>query len=70
MWCTIINMGLMIFWVLIIPPCRGLLHRVHGGLFKLPPEQLDQAMYKFLGQFKMLVIVFNLVPYIALLIVG
>ncbi|MGR3716462.1 MAG: DUF6868 family protein [Thermohalobaculum sp.] len=36
----------------------------------MPRESFDVGIYAFLGVFKIVVIVFDMVPYLALLIVG
>jgi hypothetical protein len=39
-------------------------------LFPMPRETFNVIIYSFLGLFKVLFLVFNVVPYLALLIVG
>ena len=69
-WCTLINFGLigissaMIFW------CRGFITRFHGKQFGMEEADLRKAYFKYLANFKLMIIVFNLVPYLALRIMG
>jgi hypothetical protein len=70
MWCTIINGGMLILSSLFCLCAQGWVYRVHSSLFAMSRETFNVAMYGFLGFFKIVVIVFNVVPYIALLIVG
>ncbi|MCK5801251.1 MAG: hypothetical protein KAI66_00395 [Lentisphaeria bacterium] len=70
MWCTIINVGLMTLAFLICTLGGDWVYRVHSRFIPIKREAFDIAVYSFLGVFKILVFVFNLVPYIALVIVG
>jgi hypothetical protein len=70
MWCTVINFGLLIVWFVGFLVARDWIHRLHGKWFKLSEESFDVIQYAGMGIFKLLIFVFNLVPYIALLIVG
>ena len=69
-WCTLINLGVLVFWALYLMLARDWLYRVHGKWFKLSIEQFDALHYGGLGLFKIGWILFNLVPYLALRIVG
>ena len=68
-WMTVINFGILLFCPLLLPLCRGSIYKLHGAWFKIPEEKIDIALYKMLGTYKIIVIVFNLVPYIALKII-
>lgn len=70
MWCTIIDGALLICWSMIGVFAPDWVYRVQSRWFPLPRERFDVVFYGFLGAFKIVFIVFNLVPYLALLIVG
>ena len=70
MWCTIINGGLLIVSSLICAAAGGLIYQVHSAFFPMSREAFNVAIYSFLGVYKMIFIALNLVPYLALLIVG
>ena len=70
MWCTIINVALLIFSFLICAFARDLVHRAHSRLFPMSREAFNVVIYSLLGLYKVLVITFNLIPYLALTIVG
>ena len=70
MWCTIINLGLMVYWMLFCVLAPDLVYRVQSKFFPLPRETFNAIIYSFLGLFKIFFIIFNLVPYLALLIIG
>jgi len=69
MWCTIINSGLLMFWALIYMAAPDLVYRTQSKFFPISREKFEVIFYSLLGFFKMLVIVFNLVPWLALLII-
>ena len=69
MWCTIINSGLLMFWALIYMAAPDLVYRIQSKFFPISREKFEVIFYSLLGFFKMLVIVFNLVPWLALLII-
>jgi len=68
-WCTLINFSLLIWWFLFLVMAHDWTHRLHAKWFRLSPEQFDTLHYSLMGVFKMGVIIFNLVPYLALRIV-
>ena len=70
MWCTIVNAALLVWSFLVCAYARDWIYRMHSKWFPMPSETFNVAIYSFIGLYKVLVIVFNAVPYIALLIVG
>jgi hypothetical protein len=70
MWCTIINFGLLILFTIMIIPAEDLVYRIHSKWFSFSRETFNVVIYSFLGLYKIAILVFNLVPWIALLIVG
>ena len=70
MWCTILNLIVLIFSSAVCVFGRDLLYPIHNKLFNIPRETINTMCYSFIALYKMLFIVFNLVPYIALLIIG
>jgi hypothetical protein len=70
MWCTIIDAGLLILSFLVCACAGGLVYKVHSKWYPMPRETFNVAIYSLLGVFKVLFIVLNVVPYVALLIVA
>lgn len=70
MWCTIINGALLLLWISIFALDRDLVYRTQTRWFPITQETFVVVFYSFLGVFKIFFLVFNLVPYVALLIVG
>lgn len=70
MWCTIINGLLLVISALFCLCGADWVYRMHSKWFPISRNAFNVAMYGFLGFFKILVLIFNLVPYLALLILG
>ena len=69
-WCSVINIGLLIFSSILIIAIRGTASRLHSKMFNLDESFVSQAYFQYLAQYKIAIIVFNIVPYFALRIVG
>ena len=69
-WCSVINIGLLMFSSILLVSIRGVALRIHGKMFTLDEKYLSQAYFQYLAQYKIAIIVFNVVPYFALRIVG
>jgi len=67
-WCTVINMTFLILASLFLGPMRGLVIAVHGKFMPLSTEDLLRAYFDYLSHYKIAVVVFNLVPYVALVV--
>ncbi len=70
MWCTIFNAGVLLYAFLIFTFAGDWLYRMHGKWFPMPRETFNVVLYSFIGFYKVLITVFNLVPYLALLLMG
>ena len=70
LWCTVINFGLLLCGSLLFRLAHDWIHRLAGRWFRLSAEQFDAINYAGMVLFKTGVILFNLVPYVALRIVG
>ena len=70
MWCTIIDGALLVLSSMICVFANDWIYRIHSRWFPMPREAFNVAIYSFIGLFKIFVLVFNAVPYVALLIVG
>ena len=65
-WCTLINMGMLMFASLMLVSMRGTISKIHGNMFGLEEADLSRAYFQYLAQYKILLFVFNLMPYLAL----
>lgn len=69
MWCTIINVGLLGLSCLVCAYLSDFSYQMNHRMFSISRETFNIAFCTFIGLLKIFVIVFNLVPYIALLII-
>ena len=70
MWCTILNGGLLVLWSVACIFVPDLVYRTQRRWFPIPRETFNVLVYSFLGLLKIVFLVFNVVPYVALLIIG
>ncbi|TWT79242.1 hypothetical protein CA13_06400 [Planctomycetes bacterium CA13] len=70
MWCTILNGSLLVFWIGACVIAPDAVYRTQHKFFPISKDVFTIAIYCFLGLFKLMFLVFNLVPYIALLMIG
>lgn len=70
MWCTIINGVLLVFWTAMCILAADVLYRMHSKWFSISRETFNVVIYSFLTLAELVFLVFNVVPYVALLIVG
>lgn len=64
--CLAINYGILIIWFLAILLVRDKLYRLHARWFFLSHADFDRIHYAGLALYKILVLVFNLAPWLAL----
>jgi len=44
-WCTLINIGIMIFWALMFFGARGWIYRFHSRMFPMSEERFNSIHY-------------------------
>ncbi len=69
-WCSVINMGLLLWWAILLLLAHDWTYRLHSKWFEIPVEKFDAIHYAGMVIFKLGVFMFNLVPYFALRIIG
>lgn len=69
-WCSVINMGLLLWWWLFLMLAHDFVYRFHGKWFNLTVEKFDAIHYKGMMFYKLCIFLLNIVPYLALRIVG
>jgi hypothetical protein len=70
LWCTVISYGILLVWFLVFALARDWMQRFHGRWFPWSGDQFDALHYAGMSVFKIGVLLFNLVPFVALCIVG
>jgi len=68
-WSTLINFTFLLITTLAIMFFREPVIKIHAELFNLNKEDLGRAYFNYIAIYKILIIVFNFVPYIALKII-
>lgn len=69
-WCSVINIGILLWWFFAITVLHDLVYRFHSKFLKLSVERFDEIHYTGAMFFKLAVFFFNIVPYFALRIIG
>ena len=69
-WCTVINLGFFAFGAIKLTVMRKPIAGIHAKMFGLSEESLSLVYLQYLAQYKTVILVFNLVPYIALRIIA
>jgi len=69
-WCSVINMGLLLWWAILLLLAHDWTYRLHSKWFEIPVEKFDAIHYAGMVIFKLGVFMFNLVPYFSLRIIG
>ncbi|MBC8283005.1 MAG: hypothetical protein H8E32_04270 [Nitrospinae bacterium] len=68
-WCSLFNVGLLLIWILWIIFAHDWLYKFHGQWFKLSVEKFDAIHYTGIAFYKVSILFFNIVPYLALRII-
>jgi len=66
LWCLTFNYGILLLWVALLAVARDSFYRLNSRLFGVSRQVFDAANYGGIVGFKLLIIFFNLVPYVAL----
>ncbi len=70
LWCTVINYGMILVWFLFFMLAHNRMYSLHSRWFRLNAEQFDAIHYTGMAIYKIGILLFNLIPYVALCIVG
>jgi hypothetical protein len=72
MWCTIINVSLLLFSFLMVAFgfSSDFVYKIHSKWFPMPRDTFNTVLYLLIGIYKIFVFVFNIVPWIALIIIN
>ena len=70
LWCSVINTGMLLLWTLFLGVFPNWIYSTQRAFFPMEKEQFRIVFYCLIGFFKVMVIVFNWVPYFALRIMA
>lgn len=65
-WCTLTNIILYLWWVLTFIYAHDWMFRFHSRWFNLTQDRFDSIHYAGIAFYKILIIFFNLIPYVVL----
>ena len=69
-WASILNIGMLIFASIALVTMKSTITSMHSKTFAIPEQELALIYFKYLANYKMLSLIFNVAPYIALKIIG
>jgi len=67
-WMTLISVSVFFLSTILVIMLKNVIGKIHGKLFSINEENVTLMAYGYLGLFKVLIIIFILVPYVALLL--
>lgn len=65
-WMTVLNFLVLALSGLMIVAFQDRIASIHGRMFQMEPAEVRKAYFKYLANYKILTIIFCLVPWIAL----
>jgi Family of unknown function (DUF6868) len=65
-WCSVVNISLLLVAAVALILARDPISRIHAKLFGISQKDLSLVYFEYLGHYKVAILVFNLVPYLAL----
>jgi hypothetical protein len=69
-WCSVINIGVLLVSTLALIAIRGPVSSIHSKLFGVSQSDLAPLYMQYLGNYKIAIIILNIVPYLALKIMA
>jgi hypothetical protein len=68
LWCAVINYGILVIWFVVFVLAHGWMYELHSRWFRISIEQFDSIHYAGMAIYKVGILLFNLVPFLALCI--
>ena len=68
-WMSIINICILVLTSVLIMLLKNIMYKLHGKLFEIKQDNVALVSYQYLGMYKILILVFNITPYISLLLI-
>ena len=70
LWSTCINYAILFTWFFVFMVARNTLYFFHARFFRLTVDTFDAIHYAGMGIYKLSILMFNLVPWLAITIIG
>jgi hypothetical protein len=70
LWCLGINYVILLWWFGAFIFAHGWMFKLHSRCFRISEERFDSIHYAGMAVYKIGILLFNLVPYVALRIMG
>jgi hypothetical protein len=70
LWCTVLNYGVLLAWFIAFSLAHAWMRELHGRWFHMSEERFDGIHYAGMAIYKIGILLFNLIPYVALRIVA
>jgi hypothetical protein len=67
--CWLISFALLLFSFVVFMLTGDMIDRIHGKMLGLTPHELDLIIYCWMGLFKLFVLIFFLIPWMAIKLV-
>jgi hypothetical protein len=68
-WCVVVNTGIYALTAIAVLVLRDVICKIRRKMFGLDEETVCRSMHMYLAAYKLLITVFNFVPWIAILII-
>ena len=69
-WCTVINTAFLLLSVIVCTLGRERIYGLHSRMFPMSRDAFNTVIYCFIGGMKIVIFMFNLAPYLALVIIS
>ena len=68
-WCMLVNFGIYTFTAIMILVFHNTILKIQTKMFRLDEKTVSKSVYMYLANYKLLITVFNFVPWIVILII-
>jgi len=69
-WASVLNISFIIFAAILLVSMKGIIASIHSKMFGIPESELPKIYFNYLANYKIITLVFSVIPYIALKIMG
>jgi hypothetical protein len=68
LWCAAMNYSVLLLWVVLVTLARDASYRLTARFFPVTPQAFNAINYGGIAAYKLCILFFNLVPYVALVL--